>query len=423
MMSLVIKLLMVVLGAYLLSRLFARRAPAPAVATAAAGRSERGFAFVSNGQLFYRERGGELQQLHSPYIQEALDRRDRARDRHSWKQGTSFNVAAGGGMRNYAGTEDRIPVTSAAYDGSGNLLYFLRNDSVGGLFCREAATGNEQRLLLKQHLHLADLNPSPDGAQFAASSREEGGTASIVVLSSDGHNLRELTGGDTMDSTPAWIPGTPNRLLFQSAGLARGPEGYVVAQGPASIQKLDMEQGTLTPILEDPAYDFLKPRVTASGDLLFIRRPYQAPTYGARSMFTDTLFFPFRLLRAVFHYLNFFSLMYARKPLTSAEHPGVQADMKSILLQGRRIDAEKALREARPVHGVPSLVPESWLLMARDQNGAERVLATNVASYDIGRDGAIVYSNGRGVFVLERDGSAHLAATDELVGEVVAASA
>jgi hypothetical protein len=50
------------------------------------------------------------------------------------------------------------------------------------------------------------------------------------------------------------------------------------------------------------------------------------------------------------------------------------------------------------------------------------VLATNVASYDISPDGTIVYSNGRGVFVLKQDGSSSLAITDQLVGEVVAAA-
>jgi hypothetical protein len=74
----------------------------------------------------------------------------------------------------------------------------------------------------------------------------------------------------------------------------------------------------------------------------------------------------------------------------------------------------------RPVHGVPSLVPESWELVRRNQEGAERVLATNVASYDIGHDGTIVYSNGRGVFVLDQDGSSRLALTEDLVAEVVA---
>ena len=40
-----------------------------------------------------------------------------------------------------------------------------------------------------------------------------------------------------------------------------------------------------------------------------------------------------------------------------------------------------------------------------------------------GPDGTIVYSNGRGVFVLGQDGSAALALKDELIAEVFAASA
>ncbi len=420
-MSVLLQLLIVALAGYAIYRTFFMQAPAPAAVSAA--RSERGFAFLANGALYYRERGGQVQQLHSPYAEEALERREQLRERHSWKEGTSFNVAAGGGRRSYEAGGNPIPVTAAAFDASGNLLYFLRNESVGGLFCREAASGKELRLLLRQHLQLNDLNPSPDGALLAASSQQEGGVANIVLLKSDGASYREATGGDTVDSAPAWIPGVPNRLLFQSCGLARNAEGYVVAQGPASIQKLDMERGSVTPILEDPAFDYLKPRVTPAGDLLFIRRPYQAAHYGMHSMLGDALLLPFRLLRALFHYLNFFSLMYSRKPLTSANGPAVQADIKSILLQGRRIDAERALRSARSVQGVPSLVPDSWQLVRRSQDGAEQVLASNVASYDISADGTIVYSNGRGVFVLGADGAPRLAATQELVAEVVAALA
>ena len=99
------------------------------------------------------------------------------------------------------------------------------------------------------------------------------------------------------------------------------------------------------------------------------------PSYAPKNV--DALLFSFRLLRAVFHY------------------------PKNILVQGKRIDAEKALREARAVHGVPSLVPADWQLVRRSPNGAEQVLATSVASYDIGADGAVVYTNGRGVFAIE----------------------
>jgi hypothetical protein len=187
--------------------------------------------------------------------------------------------------------------------------------------------------------------------------------------------------------------------------------------------KLDMTSGSVAPILDDPRYDFLRPRVDPAGNLLFIRRPYEAPRYTTGSLIIDALLFPFRLLRAIFHYLNFFSLMYSRKPLTSASGPATQADIKQILLQGRRIDAEKALRSAETVQGVRSLVPQSWVLVRRGQQGTETVLATNVASFDIGADGTIVYSNGQAVFVLEQDGSSALATTGELVAEVVAAPA
>jgi hypothetical protein len=257
---------------------------------------------------------------------------------------------------------------------------------------------------------------------LAVASQQAAGVGNICVMKTDGSGLRDVTGGDTVDSAPAWIPGEPNQLLFQSSGLARNEQGYVVAQGHASIQILNMDSGSISPVLDDPAFDYLKPRVCPAGNLLFIRRPYEAPQYGAQNVLLDTLLFPFRLLRAVFHYLNFFSLMYTRKPLTSASGPMVEADLKNILLQGRRIDAEKAVRSARAVNGVPSLVPDNWELVSRNTKGAEQVLATNVASYDISADGTIVYSNGRGVFMLEKDGSSRLALNDALVAEVAAAT-
>jgi hypothetical protein len=418
-MHVLIGLLVLALVCYVIYRVF--MVPSAMPSTAPAARSDRAFAFLSNGFLFHRERGGEVKQVHSAYAQEALDRRERSREKHSWKKGTSFGITAGRGARDFEAPDKPLQATSAAFEANGDLLYFLKDDAVGGLFRREAASGNEVRVLLKQKLDLGDLNPSPDGTLLAASSRQTGGIANIALLKDDGSGYREVTGGDTVDSSPAWVPGVQDRLLFQSSGLARSDEGYIVAQGNASIQMLNMESGSVAPVLENPRFDYLKPRVCPAGNLLFIRRPFELPRYGASSVLVDTLLFPFRLLRAVFHYLNFFSLMYTRKPLTSASGPAVQADMKNILLQGRRIDAEKAVRSARAVQGVPSLVPDSWELLSRNRDGDERVLATNVASYDISPDGSIVYSNGRGVFVLEQEGPPRLAIRDELVADVVAA--
>ena len=385
-----------------------------------APRSEHPVTFLSNGLIFLRERGGILKQVKSVYAQEAQDRRERSRVRQSWKEGTSFNIAAGGGRRTFEEVDKPLVATTAAYEPNGDLLYFLRDDHMGGLFRQEAESGRELRVVLKQNLHLTDLCVAPEGVLLAASSLQTGGVANIALMDSDGSKYHEVTGGDTIDSSPAWIPGFPKLMLYQSAGLARNEQGHIAAIGNASIQKLDLDSGSVSPVLEDPAFDYLKPRVTPRGDLLFVRRPYEGPRYGINAVLADMILFPFRLLRAVFHYLNFFSLMYTRKPLTSANGPATEADIKNILLQGKRIDAEKAMRNARLIQGVPSLVPDSWQLVKRDQNGNEQILASNVASYDIGADGTIVYSNGCGVFVISHDGSSQLAISDQLVSEVVA---
>src|SRR5262245_97622 len=189
--------------AYVIYRAFFMRAPPVDVASAA--RRERAFAFLSNGMIFYRERGGEVMQVHSPYAQEAMDRRERARARHGWKEGTTFNVAAGGGRRGFEDIDKPLMATAAAYESNGNLLYFLKDEHMGGLFRREAQSGKELRVVLKQNLHLTDLNPSPDGAILAASSQQSAGIAHIALMNSDGSNYREVTGGDTVDSSPAWI--------------------------------------------------------------------------------------------------------------------------------------------------------------------------------------------------------------------------
>ena len=137
----------------------------------------------------------------------------------------------------------------------------------------------------------------------------------------------------------------------------------------------------------------------------------------------DTLLFPFRVLRALVHYLNFFSLMYSRKPLITASGPAAQADLKDILIKGKRLDAEAALRAGVRLNGVPSLVPASWQLVCRSPQGVEHVLASHVASFDIATDGTILFSNGFGVFVVEGANPPQVLLRDRLIADVIAAPA
>ena len=379
-----------------------------------------GVAYISGGKLFYKAERGEVGQIHSPYVQEITDRAERQQERHAWKQNTSFEISAFGGRKQFEPDGVRIMATSAQFDGDNTLIYCLRDESFGGLFAYDLDAKTEKRLLHRQNLSLGDLNLDSGRGKMLCTSASKSGTANIAMLNSDGSNFRELTGGDTFDSAPAWIPGEKDEILYQSAGLARGPDGYLIAQGNATIQLLNMQSGSVTPVMEDARYDFLQPRVCPKGNLHFIRRPFESPKYGPDKLLMDTLLFPFRLLRAIFHYLNFFSLMYSRKPLTGATGPAVKADLKDIVLKGKRIDAEKALRSGMKINGVPSLVPASWQLVRRTPRGVESVLAGHVASYDLTPEGDIVYSNGSGVFLLDAEGRSLLILKSDLVDDVIA---
>ena len=111
--------------------------------------------------------------------------------------------------------------------------------------------------------------------------------------------------------------------------------------------------------------------------------------------------------------------MYSRKPLTSASGPKVQAELKDILIKGKRIDAENALRKEASVQGVPSLVPKSWELVCRNQQGEESVIATNVAAFNITSSEQIVYSNGYGVFLIGNDNRSTVIFKDKLIADLI----
>lgn len=376
-------------------------------------------AFIAEGKLFYRPAHGEIRQIHSPYVQEMLDKLEKHQERNAWKQNTSFGVSASGGLRQFDKKNVQINTSSMQFDEQGRILYFLQDQGIGGLFSYHLDSGEERRIIHRQNLSLADLNLDAASGKVLAASTDKSGASNLVMLNREGEQMRALTGGDTLDTAPCRIPGAETQILFQSTGIARDQSGMLVAYGNASIQMLDTKNGSISAILDDPQYDYLHPRVCPRGNLHFIRRPYEIPKYETKNALLDTLFFPFRLLRAIFHYLNFFSLMYSRKPLTSASGPTVSADLKEIILKGKRIDAEKALQKENKVNGVPSLVPASWQLISRDRQGKETVLAANVVSYDMRTDGSIIYSNGRGVFLLGGPGQSSLIIKSDLVADVI----
>jgi len=220
-----------------------------------------------------------------------------------------------------------------------------------------------------------------------------------------------------MDMAPSWVPGEGRKVVFQSAGIGRNREGMLAGLAPFNIQLVDLESGEMTTLVESRWHDYLVPRMMPDGSLLCIRRPYRlGHEVNFFRWMKDLVLFPFRLLAAIFGWLNIFSIFYGGKPLTSAGGPGQkQMDLKKMVIYGNVINAQQAHDDHSDA---PDLVPKSWELIRRPPFGDEEVMARGVLAYDLAPDGTIVFTNGNAVFVLGSDRRPRQVAKEAMIEQV-----
>lgn len=380
-------------------------------------------AYVAEGKLYLKREGAQSQLLESPFVQGILDRVARARQNNDWKNaGMAWQFSSRQMSPAAAGASAetrRIRFSGVSRGGvEGELLYALDTDHVGGLFCFDTKEQHERRIFHRNGFVASDLSRHPSDGMLAMSLRAPDGSAGVAVMEAAGKGLKPVTEGDSVDEAPSWLPSEQKVLLFQSAGVGRNPQGIPVGLGPYAIQRLELESGNLTTVLEEEANDLLLPRMSADGALYFVRRPYRQNSASPWRMLTDVLLFPFRVIRAIVHFLDFFSLMFTRKPLLTAGGPKTEGpDARSLMLWGRFIDAEKALRQSKQGSQGP-LVPADWQLVRRADNGEEQVLAKNVLAYDLCPDGSVIYTNGTAIFHRPASGEARQLCAAKMIERV-----
>lgn len=192
--------------------------------------------------------------------------------------------------------------------------------------------------------------------------------------------------------------------------------------GPVGIRRIDLNRGTIDELADDERFDFLGPRASADGTLYYIRRPRkEARGEGSPwKALLDFLLFPFRLVMAIFHWLNFFTARYTGKPMTTAGGAKQKgADMKQMMIWGNLIDAaEESRKGVGSGEDTPSVVPNSWELMRQPATGDPEVVAKGAVSFDLREDGAIVYTNGNAIFVLDAEGNRRCLHKDAAIEQV-----
>ena len=385
------------------------------------------YAYLSQGQLHLKIGNDPVRPIDSKFGESVRERAAQIHDRNSWKtQGAGAKFLSGGllwGRQPGEPSDIRIDITGISRGCKpGELFYSLSTDDIGGVFLLRNRATDELRLLHTADFRVRRLAAGSGQDSVACVVHRKGASSCIAVMRSDGTEMRDVTQGDTIDDAPHWVAGCARELVFQSSAIGRNRAGFAVTQSPFAIHKLDLEAGTVTTLAEDPKFDLLTPQHSGDGSLYYIRRPYRDPNQPANlwRAALDLILLPFRLLFAVFQFLNFFTMRYTGNTLTTTGSARQKhADIRKMMLWGNMLDAEKTAD--RSDDGTPALVPKSWeLIRRRQENNSEEVVAKGVLSYDLYSDGAILYSNGSGIYRLDPSGSVERLTKDSLVEQVVA---
>jgi hypothetical protein len=380
----------------------------------------RPFIFLGNGKVHFVNAEGAIFPLESNYAADLTTKSLKAQERHGWKGDSPMrNSLLGASLWGKEQPEPlAITFTSIAAGKSSNeFLYTLRTDHLCAICSVRGEAAEEQRLWNHQSKRLAHLHIHPTLGHIVCSSEKPNGCAHIVIRTVEDGALAEVTEGDSIDTAPRWIPGEKLAVVFQSAGVGRTKDGNYAGIGPFAIHTLEVESGELKTVAEDSKFDFLTPRILEDGTLYYIKRPYTGNQHASiLDHVKDFFLFPFRLARAVFGFLNFFSMMYSGRQLKTVK----TADAKNLpapqlMLWGNMIKAQ----QADPDNPNPGLVPKTWqLVRRRTADAAEEALASAVACFDVASDGRIVYSNGRVITELSPDGAKQRIAENAFVQAV-----
>ena len=388
------------------------------------------YAYLSQGQLYLKLGDDPVRPVDSKFGESVRQRSAQIQNRNAWKtQGTGAKFMSGGVLWRRGAERDplemRIAITGISSGCKpGEIFYSLSTEDIGGVFLlRERAT-DELRLLHTADFRVRSLSAGPAQDSLACVVQHQGGQSCIAVMRSDGTELREVTQGDAIDDAPHWVPGSAREIVFQSAAIGRNQHGFAVTQAPFAIHKLDLEAGTVATLAEDPKFDLLTPQLASDGSLFYIRRPYhdlnQPPAVWRAAL--DLVLLPFRLLYAVFQYLNFFTVRYTGNSLTTTGNARQKhADIRKMMIWGNLLDADKAAD--RTEDGTPTLVPKTWELIRRTNQGSntkEEIVAKGVLSFDLYADGSILYSDGSTIYSADKTSKIERLAKDALIEQVVA---
>ncbi|UUM27903.1 hypothetical protein NQU59_01755 [Acinetobacter colistiniresistens] len=244
----------------------------------------------------------------------------------------------------------------------------------------------------------------------------------LCVLGLDSNRIQYITEGDCQDQHPCFDPQNPDIIYYDSCGFAYDQQGGM-SIGPKEICRLNLKTGDLETIIADPRYDYYKPQIDAAGQLYFLKRPYKNQNYSGNSL-KDIVLAPFKIIRAVFGWLDFFTQRYTGESLksTSGSNPAKskQKSEEELFVEGNLIKAQKALQQNQSAgEKFVGVIPRSWELIQCSSTGEQKVLKRGVLGYRLNTQGLILYSNGKHLVSIAADQTEQMLVEAKLIQKIM----
>lgn len=319
---------------------------------------------------------------------------------------------------------DELPVqiTGLGVHG-GELVYGVNLEGVGSVYHRSLDPSDDVEGLVRASNEFVFGSFDIKDGRLAVS-MGGGRFLHIAVMDMNGR-YDEYTDGDTIEENPCWAA-KKNGVYFSAAGYARDQYGAIAATSPRIVAYLDLDKKSMSEIVADENYDYLHVRQDKNGDLYYIRQPYGGEKPQGGIIFKDVVLFPYRLIKGLFGFLNFFTTIFGGESLKTggASANGIktkQRSQKDIIIEGNVINAEKLdkINEANgEKHG--GIMPQSRVLIRRTADGSEEIVKKGVLDYTLDKDGNVIVSNGRHLLRVDRDGNETHIAKAKLAANLVA---
>lgn len=303
------------------------------------------------------------------------------------------------------------------------VAYSLNSGNLGGLYVKSLSDTAEadSYILVSDKTKFYDIDFNRHG-KVAASFADSPVERHLALINTEKSELITLTEGESFDANPAWSAKDGDVIYYDSCGVGYDSNQNFMGYGSRGIFRLDTKTGELSEILADGKYDFYKPFEDADGNLFFLRRPHNSGKAPVTAL-KDVLLIPFKVFKAFFGWLNFFTQRYSGESLrTNGGNPAKlrQKSPEQIFIDGNLLDVEKNLSKNESIgEKNPGYVPSCWELIVRKPDGEVKTVKKGVLDYCLTSDGLITFSNGKYIIKLDENGAEEVVAKAHLASRLV----